>query len=237
MDSYESTDDNSIVNANRQHHEEVNGIIREIPISIGEDKTPDRIEKSSRRKDEMKDIIKNASGACSLQSIEPSKRHDGTNSKNMVVLTPLQGSLSPARRESDDGSKAKGGEISAPSSYLSRDTLTLAQLYHSSRRSRHSPQNQNKKWHSSKVTPKVVPDLPFTFSSSFGSQQICQKIDNNDSVKKCQEEQWPFKIATPIYDSCSSISVSSVGSLEETEWLDEDDSVERNPKRRKEGCT
>eukprot|EP00571_Detonula_confervacea_P011382 CAMPEP_0172303310 /NCGR_PEP_ID=MMETSP1058-20130122/4857_1 /TAXON_ID=83371 /ORGANISM="Detonula confervacea, Strain CCMP 353" /LENGTH=263 /DNA_ID=CAMNT_0013014061 /DNA_START=109 /DNA_END=900 /DNA_ORIENTATION=+ len=125
---------------------------------------------------------------------------------------------------------ASSGEFSiTPTSNLSpsRETLTLAQMYHSSRRSRHSPQRSGN--NSFIISPKAIPPLPLTSSSSFDSQEIWQEMET--AISNTDKEEWSFDIA-----SCSS---NSVGSMECEELVSHEAVLasklfdEREPKRRR----
>eukprot|EP00579_Thalassiosira_antarctica_P019342 CAMPEP_0201972648 /NCGR_PEP_ID=MMETSP0904-20121228/42544_1 /ASSEMBLY_ACC=CAM_ASM_000553 /TAXON_ID=420261 /ORGANISM="Thalassiosira antarctica, Strain CCMP982" /LENGTH=155 /DNA_ID=CAMNT_0048522557 /DNA_START=297 /DNA_END=764 /DNA_ORIENTATION=- len=126
--------------------------------------------------------------------------------------------LSPTPQESIDDTKSTKIDTT-PTSYPSHDTLTLAQLYQSSRRSRHiSPQDNSPRRNLVDIiSPKimVLPPPPLISSSSLESQQIQigyerknVDVDNNTT----RDKAWSFNIATPICNSCSSNSVSSMGS-------------------------
>ena len=171
----------------------------------------------------------------STRHTEAQKKHDDANRNNIVISKDSLGNLSPTPRGSIVD--AKNGKINTPTSYLSRDTLTLAQLYQSSRRSRHSP--HNKPGNSVIIPPKMVPPPSLSFSVSLDSQQIHHEMNAN--INNTHEETWSFNNASPICNSCSSNSDSSMESedfmtrevVTASELFDEEDNTEREHKRRK----
>ena len=164
---------------------------------------------------------------------EPQKEHDDTNSKynNMVAsrawehhnlsstpqksIASWQGhTLSPTPQEPIHDTKTTKIDPT-PTSYPSHDTLTLAHLYQSSRRSRHiSPQDHRSgQYLVDIISPKMIPPPPLISSSFLESERIgygneIMNADNNTA----RDKAWSFNIATPICNSCSSNSVSSMGS-------------------------
>jgi len=108
----------------------------------------------------------------------------------------LTGFISPAPH--DFVGDTDSGAIN---SWLAQDTLALALLYQTSRRSRHSPHDVS--GDSVTIPPKTVPS-PLLIPSAFLGQQIC-----HDANTGAREGAWSFNIAPPIVESCSSSSVSS----------------------------
>mmetsp|Transcript_14055 Transcript_14055/g.23958 ORF Transcript_14055/g.23958 Transcript_14055/m.23958 type:complete len:235 (-) Transcript_14055:857-1561(-) len=231
MASSKRPDAGIILDETRQDGETVNGGIKGIRTNTRADITIHIEDRSSNPKGEMKDIIENASESCAIQSMMSSNEYGKANRNKMVGSKAPWGHLSLTPQRSSNGANTENGESRTPSLHLSRDISTLARLYHSSRRSRHSPQNKEGAFCG--FSPEMLPLPPFTFLSSLEGQNICQEINNID---KAHEDQWdPSIIASPIRRSWSSISISSVGSEEfiGSEWLREEESIERDAKRRK----
>lgn len=229
----------------RLSNDEVNRGNKGNLTSIGEIKTIELEEElgKSKLQDRIEGIMESmkAPGPHSRQfstcSTEPQEEHDDENSRNnMVASRAWQDRPSHTPRESADDTM-KSGENNTPTSYLSRDTLALAQLYQSSRRSRHSPHSMS--GNLVIIPPKMVPPSSLTFSVSLDSQQIRHEMNAN--INNTHEEAWSFNIASSICNSCSSNSVSSMESEEfmtrevvtVKELFGEENNAEREPKRRK----
>ncbi|KAL3783809.1 hypothetical protein ACHAW5_003205 [Stephanodiscus triporus] len=116
---------------------------------------------------------------------------------------------------------AAGGTIATPVANTSHDIRALAQLYHSSRRSR-NPVSPGNAAHQPSLRSLTCP------SSSSGSQQIWNEMQDANSSTEIDE--WAFTIASPICKSYSTNSLSSMeseravssGSVTAGELFDED---------------
>ena len=149
------------------------------------------------------------------------------------------GYLSPVTPQEPVGATAS--IIKTPTSSISHDTRTLAQLYQSSRRSRQSPQKSGNN-STAVLSTREVPPPPFTLSVLTFDSQL-QISDTANDTTNADEEEWSFQIASPICNSCSSNSLSSMEneeivaitskSFDREEEGEDGGDVEREAKRRK----
>ena len=149
------------------------------------------------------------------------------------------GYLSPVTPQEPAGAAAS--IIKTPTSSISHDTRTLAQLYQSSRRSRQSPQKSGNN-STAVLSTREVPPPPFTLSVLTFDSQL-QIADTANDTTNADEDDWSFHIASPMCNSCSSNSLSSMENEEivaitsksfgEEEEGEDGGNVEREAKRRK----
>lgn len=136
---------------------------------------------------------------CSPKDSRSTKAHDehGEDKNNLLGIDEHQvpapsryGWTSPTRQvPTDDASSGKSCTPSPTS--ISHNTLVLAQLYHASRRSRHSPCNRSGTL--CDVTPsKPIPPLPLTYSSSEGSHQTSIEMDDTNENPQVETRRVHF---------------------------------------------
>jgi len=212
--------------------EEVNSSAKGKRVSIGRDNPIGLEEKAGNTKSEERaESIIESRSASSLFSRQVSARSQNTLKKcdgvcgNNVVSRARQDYLSPTPQNST-------GKISTPTSSLLQDTITLAQLYHSSRRSRHSHSPHGRLSKSVTISPKILPP-----------PLISSKSVDDTMMNSSRNEAWPFNIASSIGNSCSSFnSISSIESedfmathefVTASELFGEEDSIENKQKRRR----
>mmetsp|Transcript_14582 Transcript_14582/g.22100 ORF Transcript_14582/g.22100 Transcript_14582/m.22100 type:complete len:230 (+) Transcript_14582:64-753(+) len=218
--------------------EEVNSSAKGKLGSIGKDNPIGLEEKAenTKSKERAESVIESRT-ASSLFSPQVSARSQNTQKKrdgaygNNVVSGARQGYLSPTPKNSANN-MTKSGKISTPTSSLSQDTVTLAQLYHSSRRSRHSHSPHGGLSKSVTISPQILPP-PLISSKSMDDAMMTSP----------HNEAWPFNIASSIGKSCpSSNSISSIESedfmathefVTASEFFGEEDNIENEQKRRK----
>lgn len=182
--------------------------------------------------------MKGVDGMPTLAKLNDRKGTSPSASDNLE----LQASPSPIRRSTPDGERVNQTtpaasptpfeKMASPTSDPgpSRDTTILAQLYHSSRRSRHGSTHAPTKFVAIQV--ESVPPPPLVFTVSEGHKTA----DAMKSVKpSTDDDEWSFNIA-PICNSSSSNSLISMaseeGAVTSSDTFDEEE-FERETKRRK----
>ena len=174
-----------------------------------------------------------------LRCAESREGHD-----KRVITSPAysHGYLSPITPQEQAGSAPS--TIKTPTSSISHDTRTLAQLYQSSRRSRQSPPKSGNNSATAVLPTREVPPPPFTLSVlTFDSQLQISDTANATTVNADDDDDWSFHVASPMCNSCSSNSLSSMENEEivaitsksfgEEEEGEDGGNVEREAKRRK----
>lgn len=149
-----------------------------------------------------------------LTSVTDVNANNDTNKNtNQVSKNTLSSHcLSPNPQEPHE--ETIHGSIVSPGSQLSHDTSVLAQLYQSSRRSRHLPGGN-----AIIISSAAIPPPPLTISLSLISQQ--HPKESNTIYDSSDEVEWACSVSSPRRSSFSSMSVSSMESSEDM-MLDEE---------------
>ena len=160
-------------------------------------------EETSYSKLTVMELAKKSSNSC-FRRISSSSAADSHSRADSASHACQCYSSKPSSPSGDAIEDAAGGTIATPVANPSHDIRALAELYHSSRRSRNSViASQN--------SALVLSSRSLiSSSSSLGSQQIW--IEMRDAIRSTEIDEWAFNVTPPICKSYSTNSLSSMDS-------------------------
>jgi hypothetical protein len=166
-------------------------------MEVAEDINPNEVAEHSKSKEMVDDSKKSSNIIClrriSTSSPSTSQAHRGYPS-------------APTPPSEDMIEDATDGSIVTSAANPSHDIRVLAQLYHSSRRSR------NAVFVSGRSCYQPLSTSMISSSSSLGDQQIWDEMQ--DAIGSTEIDEWAFTIKPPI---CRSYSTNSLSSIESNE--------------------
>jgi hypothetical protein len=171
--------------------------------AVRKDGHKEQMEETSYTKStELMELAKKSSNSCfrrisSGSAAESQSRADSASNAWQCYSTM------PSSPSGDAIEDAAGGTIATPVANPSHDIRALAELYHSSRRSRNSV--------FASQDSECMPSLRslVSSSSSSGSQQIWNEM--RDAIRSTEIDEWAFTVTSPI---CKSFSTNSLSSME-----------------------
>ncbi len=152
---------------------------------------------------ELMELAKKSSNSCFCRIFSGSAAESQSRADSASHAWQFYSKM-PSSPSGDAIEDAAGGTIATPVANPSHDIRALAELYHSSRRSRNSVfASQN-----SECMPSLR-SLISSSSSSSGSQQIWNEM--RDAIRSTEIDEWAFTVTSPI---CKSYSTNSLSSME-----------------------